>query len=81
MKVVNKKRLLLKRKATELTPDELEGRKKARVIHKSLMKNQNDKEDILDMIADDMDEVRNGNFFSQEFVDRYHDIYMDDDEK
>ena len=68
------------KKQHEMDESEQKKRKRAKKIAKSVMKNDRDKEDIVEMIGDGLD-FKGGNYLSQDLVDRYYDIYMSDSEK
>ena len=63
-----------------MTADEIAGRKKAMKIGKSLWRNKEKKEEVFDMIGEDID-IHSGKYQSQELIDRYYECYMSDTEK
>ena len=79
MKARNRREMQVKKREVDLTPDELKKRKRAKSIFKSLMKNEQEKNSIIEMIAEPTELQEK--YCSQDLVDRYFDCYMSDDEK
>jgi len=57
----------------KLNENEKKKRKRAKKIAKSVMRNDKDKEDLVEMIGDGID-FAGGNYLLQDLVKRYYDI-------